>query len=175
MIAGGTSRSEALDFDAVFGALFTLAYRIGFRLLGSRQDAEDIAQEALARAYMKWHVVGSTSPHAWVSVVAANLAVDMGRRRSRRRRDADPVRNGNGEAATVDRLALRDVLASLSGRQREVLVLRYVADLAEVDVAAALGVSVGAVKQHASRGCEHVRRRLGADWNEEENGVRALG
>lgn len=175
MTKGGPGTPAEPDFDAAFTVLFDRAYRIGFRLLGSRQDAEDIAQEAMARAYIRWHAVGATSPQAWVSVVAANLAVDASRRRSRRRRGAEPAPGGEGEAATVERLALREVLRSLSGRQREVLVLRYLADLPEAEVATALGVSVGSVKQHASRGCEQLRQRLGGTWHEEENDVRALG
>ena len=57
----------------------------------------------------------------------------------------------------VDRRAVLDALAALPERQREVLVLRYYADLSEADIAAALGVSPGAVKSYASRGVQALR------------------
>jgi DNA-directed RNA polymerase specialized sigma24 family protein len=53
------------------------------------------------------------------------------------------------------------VLRGLSRRQREVVALRYLADLPETDVARALGCSVGTVKQHASRGLAALRAALG--------------
>ena len=53
------------------------------------------------------------------------------------------------------------MLRSLSRRQREVVALRYLADLPEADVARALGCSVGTVKQHASRGLAALRVALG--------------
>jgi RNA polymerase sigma factor (sigma-70 family) len=52
-------------------------------------------------------------------------------------------------------------LATLSRRQREVIVLRFLADLPEADVARALGCSVGSVKQHSSRGLANLRNSLG--------------
>jgi RNA polymerase sigma factor (sigma-70 family) len=48
-------------------------------------------------------------------------------------------------------------LRQVSSRQRDVLVLRYLADLPEAEVAAALGCSVGTVKQHAHRGLRALR------------------
>ena len=51
-------------------------------------------------------------------------------------------------------------LRTLPSRQREVLVLRYYADLSEADIAEALGISRGAVKSHASRGMAALRLAL---------------
>jgi RNA polymerase sigma factor (sigma-70 family) len=59
------------------------------------------------------------------------------------------------------RIDLHRALESLSKRQREVLVLRFLADLPEADVARALGCSVGSVKQHASRGLATLRTTMG--------------
>ena len=53
-----------------------------------------------------------------------------------------------------------DALRRLPTRQREVLVLRYYADLSEADIADALGISRGAVKSHASRGMAALRTTL---------------
>ena len=53
-----------------------------------------------------------------------------------------------------------DALRRLPERQREVVVLRHLADLPEVDVAASLGISVGSVKTHLSRGVARLRSEL---------------
>ena len=64
-----------------------------------------------------------------------------------------------------DRDAVWTLLASLSPRQRAVLVLRYYEDLSEVQIAEALGCSTGTVKAHASRGVA-LMRELAADSND---------
>ena len=63
--------------------------------------------------------------------------------------------------AAVTRIALAQALRRLPRRQRDVVVLRYLADLSEADVAASLGVSAGSVKQHAHRAVDALRRALG--------------
>ena len=63
--------------------------------------------------------------------------------------------------ARVDRERILGAMALLPSRQREALVLRYYADLSEAQIAAAMGVSAGSVKRHASRGLAALRDRLG--------------
>jgi RNA polymerase sigma factor (sigma-70 family) len=154
----------AEGFDDAFPALFARAYRVAFRILGHSGEAEDVASEALARALKSWRRVGSL-PHrdAWVLRVATNLAIDVTRRR-RRWVDGLALVDGVGEADDADlRLALREVLRSLPRRQRDVLALRYLADLSEVEVAALLGISHGSVKRHVSRGLAKLRRLGGTE------------
>jgi RNA polymerase sigma factor (sigma-70 family) len=63
----------------------------------------------------------------------------------------------------AQRRQLVELLQALPKRQREVVALRYLADLSEAEVAAALGCSVGTVKQHASRGLASMRATLAAE------------
>ena len=60
------------SFEEAFDGLYHLAYRVAYRLLGRRAEAEDVAQEALARAYVRWFRV---EDHAepWVAKVSTNL------------------------------------------------------------------------------------------------------
>jgi DNA-directed RNA polymerase specialized sigma24 family protein len=78
--------SEASGADASFAAalpdLFRLAYRVAFKILGDRGDAEDVAQETLARALVRWRALRNR-PYGWVSHVASNLAIDRYRKRRR--------------------------------------------------------------------------------------------
>ncbi len=79
---GGGSEDRALmpaqipdGFDQAFERLYRLAYRVAFRILGDRGDAEDVAQEALARAVVRWSRL-KDRPEGWVTRVASNLAID---------------------------------------------------------------------------------------------------
>src|SRR4051794_29101038 len=148
-----------LAFEDSFDALYARAYGMAFQLLGRRTESEDVAQETLARAFVHWRKV-NTYPEAWVVRVAGNLAVDAWRRTRRFGRATGPEELTPGpDAARVD---LHRALHRLSRRQREVLVLRFLADLSEADVADALGCSVGSVKVHASRGLAALRVSMGA-------------
>ncbi|MFN8037330.1 MAG: sigma-70 family RNA polymerase sigma factor [Acidimicrobiia bacterium] len=154
-----------VDFDDAFPELHAAAYRAGYRLLGNREAAADVAQEACARALDRWRSVGGQSyTVAWVVRVATNLAIGQWRKQQRRDKldPRDLVHDAfRAEHPVGDRLDLHRALAKLSKRQREVVLLRYVADLPEAEVAAALGCSAGSVKTHASRGLAALRAELG--------------
>jgi RNA polymerase sigma-70 factor (sigma-E family) len=146
------------DFDDAFPALFRDAYRVAYRLLGDREDAADAAQEACARACVRWRrLTRGGDPTPWVVRVAGNLAIDRWRRR---RTAASHPLPAAPTASTPDRIDLHRALDTLSRRQREVIVLRYFADLPEPAVAAALGCSVGTVKTHNSRALAALRAAL---------------
>lgn len=140
--------------------LAQVAYRVAYRLLGDREDASDLAQEAVARAVMRWAKVSGYADQ-WVATVAANLAIGLLRRR--RPEPATPDA-GITDPFAGDRVDLARSLRKLTRRQQEVVVLRYLADLSERDVAERLGCSEGSVKQHASRGLGALRADLGATW-----------
>jgi RNA polymerase sigma factor (sigma-70 family) len=83
------------------------------------------------------------------------------------RRSPDPVedRAASAEAlvmAREDQRAVVRALAALPDRQREAVVLRYWLDLREAEVAAAMGISAGAVKTHTSRAMAALTRALGS-------------
>lgn len=147
-------------FDEAFPRLYADAYRVAFRLLGERSEAEDVAQEACARAYSRWSSVnGYAEP--WCVRVAGNLALDALRARTRaNRRQERLIREHSpttAAPASDERLDLYAALATLPKRQREAVVLRYLGDQSEEQTAALLGLSVGSVKTHASRGLARLR------------------
>lgn len=155
-----TALSGAEDFDAAYPALYRQAYHVAFRLLGSREDAADAAQEACARAFARWRSVSKhPSPMAWVARVSANIAIDVHRRRATVRRKAVAeidLRTG----FDPERVDLHRALDSLPRRQRQVVLLRYVADLSEATVAAELNCSLGNVKSLAARGLASLRSTM---------------
>ena len=153
-----TLASGPPSFDERFDALASLSYQVAYRMVGSREDARDIAQEALARAYARWPKVRDQAG-GWVARVTTNLALDQLRRRGRRApATIEPTTDTAGVAA--QRTDLVAALRRLPRRQRDVVVLRYLADLPESEVAATLGCSVGTVKQHAHRGLAALRASL---------------
>lgn len=158
-------------YEACFRDLFAIGYRVSYRILGDRSQAEDMAAEACARAYARWKTV---APHAepWVARVAGNLALDEIRRlvRWRKRESALHERDLSADPHRAERMDLQQALQKLSKRQREVLIMRYVADMSERNVAEMLGCSVGTVKSTASRAVALVRGGLAAQ-EEVEHGA----
>ena len=77
-----TTDRQAASFDEAFPDLAAVAYRVAYRLLGNRAEAEDVAQETLARAFVRWRRIRD---HAvpWVARVAANLVLDQLRAKAR--------------------------------------------------------------------------------------------
>ncbi len=170
-------------FGDSFADLAALAHRVAYRLLGDRAEAEEVAQEALVRAYLRWRRVAPYA-EAWVARVATNLALDQHRRRARQRRHEVTVTTARPDApdvatGLVDRLDLVEGLRRLPRRQREVVALRYLADVSEADTARLLGCTTGTVKTHAHRGLAALRLGLeelaseATPTPEEETDVRA--
>ena len=156
--------ADSEDFHEAFPGMFLVAYHVTYRIFGDVTRAEDAAAEAMARALMSWRRVGQMEHrNGWVARVAGNVAIDeirRARRRSEVSRGTRPEESDGAEETTL-RLTLGAALAGLSTRQREVMSLRYLADLDELEVSRALGISVNSVKKHAARGKEALRARLG--------------
>lgn len=152
------------DFEAAFDDLFPRAFTLSRRLLGDSAAAEDVAAEALARAYAQWpKVAGLEYRDGWVLRVAANLAVDRLRKRVPVM-VADPA--PDAEEAVALRLALSAALGALPRRQRQAVALRYLGELTDGEVAQALGISPGSVKTHVHRGLAALRLSLGRGLEE---------
>jgi len=143
------------NFDAEFEHLWSRAYGVAYVVLGDRGESEDVAQETLARALVRWKKV-SAYAEPWVVRVAGNLAID----RVRKRRRTGAFRAEDVPGVDAQRVDLQRALVALSPKQREVVILRYLVDLPEAEVAETLGCSVGTVKTHASRGLAALRKSL---------------
>lgn len=152
------------SFEAAFDELFPRAVRLASRLLGDRAAAEDVAAEALARAYARWSKIGSLPYRdGWVLKVATNLSIDRLRRRPP---EVWPEMAGDFEDGVELRIALNAALLTLAPRQRQAVALRYLGGLSDQEVAQALGISLGSVKTHIHRGLKGLRGRLGAGLEE---------
>jgi RNA polymerase sigma-70 factor (ECF subfamily) len=149
---------DAPEFEDAFRELFVLAHRVARRILADPDGAEDVAAEALSRAYAHWDRIGD-KPYldAWVVKVASNLALNL----IRRRPPALPREVVlSEEDAAINHVLLVDALSHISARQREVLVLRHLAGFSEPEIAAHLGLGLGTVKTHLRRGREAMAAQL---------------
>lgn len=139
-------------------------YRVAYRRLvgqlygvcGDLAEAEDVVQEAFARAVGRAGFERLDNPEAWLRTVAVNVARTRHRRRrlgallTARSAAGDDAPLGAGD--TDDRLTLMAALARLPRPQREAIALHHLADLSVAEVARTLGVPDGTVKARLSRG-----------------------
>lgn len=107
---------------------------------GNLDAATDATDEAFTRAYARWgRVSAMESPIAWTTKVALNHARRKGRRKAIEQRI---LRNTSTDSHVPDIAGEAwSAVSQLPDRQREVIVMRYVTDLAEADIAKALGIS----------------------------------
>src|SRR5580658_3359099 len=153
-------RREFGEFVAArSGALIGLAYV----LTGDQHAAEDLLQTALTRAAAHWGRIHS-APEAYVKQIIYREQVSWWRRRSRRPETAMaqvPERPVEPPGADMEeRLALHEALRALPPRKRAVLVLRYLEDLPEAQVASIMGCSVGTVRSQTHKAIAQLRTVL---------------
>jgi RNA polymerase sigma factor (sigma-70 family) len=138
---------------------------------GDRAVGEELAQEALARAWARWPKVRELAdPVGWVYRVALNLANSHFRRkiverRAHQRVATTPVESGPGDPTTA--LVLRDAVAGLSRRKRTVVVLRYFVDMPFAEIAKLMDAPESTVKSLARRGVQDLRGELPHEMRKE--------
>lgn len=159
-------------------------YSVAYRITLNREDALDVAQESLFKAYTK---IGQWEPTVgfvpWLMRLTTNQAIDVLRRNKRRAtQPLDDVRLKNLEdraVATTDTAEqvvrggeieqkIREAMADLSVTQRAVFAMRHYEGLALSDIAGALGCSTGSVKVHLFRALKKLQKNLGAFYRSQQ-------
>lgn len=154
-------------FDVFVRARSEYFLRVSVLLTGSVPEGEDLLQTSLVRLYRAWPRldVSSLAPDAYLRKILVNTRWSWWQVRWRRESPVDSIPDVADLRDFTDQhavgAAVRSALAVLPRRQRAVLVLRYVEDLPESQVASLLGVSAGTVKTHAHRGLRALRESLG--------------
>jgi DNA-directed RNA polymerase specialized sigma24 family protein len=154
--------SAEQDPGHAVAALYQLHYpalvRLAALLIPDLATAEDIVQDAFAAVHGRWHVQPDTDAALaylrWSVVHQSRSVPPLG----------GPA-TGTGEpgsaAAGEPGSAVMSALRGLSARQREVVVLRYFADLSEAEIASATGMSLAAVRNHAAQAMSSLQAGLG--------------
>lgn len=158
--------SPRSSFEAFVAGGSTGLLRSAYLLCGDRSEAEDLLQLTLLRVSRRW-AAASEAPEAYARRVLVNLSRDRVRRTRRRVSEvpwgeqAESVpRQGDVLEEVAGRDAVIGALARLPLRQREVLVLRFYADLSVAETAEATGTSEGTVKSNTSRALARMRELL---------------
>jgi RNA polymerase sigma-70 factor (sigma-E family) len=135
--------------------------RVAYALTGNQHGAEDLLQNALAKAYVRWpRIQGDAEPY--VRKILYHDQVSGWRRRARRPEvpvevvPEPPPDRDSGQQAEL-RMLLRDALRALPPRQRAVLTLRYLEDLSVEQTAALLGCRPGTVASQTAKALAKLR------------------
>lgn len=150
--------------DALFHAHYSRLVEAIAAASGDDDGAADAVQEAFVQLWRHWDEVRLyEDPVGWVRRVAINRAFN--RRRSLARRAAALLRfaedrQSNSAAVGRSNPAVLTAFQALPAKQRLAMGLHYIDDLSVAEVATAMGVSEGSVKQHLHRGRETMRHSL---------------
>lgn len=162
--------NEDLRFDAWYAATYPRIAGSMALAAGDREEGEDAAAEAFARAYARWDRVSKmVSPEAYVHRVAYNLIRRRARRRSieRRvlRRDAAELDHVPAPGVPTN---VWDTVAQLPTQMRTTIGLRYVADLTQAEIADVMGLAPGTVAAHLHAGRKRLADALGESYDQQE-------
>ncbi|MGH8885893.1 MAG: sigma-70 family RNA polymerase sigma factor [Egibacteraceae bacterium] len=149
-------------FAVVFRDLHRDAVRLAWLLCGDADRAEDAVSEAFARVYVHWREGRVADLRPYLRRAVVNQIRNVGRRRVLELREAGRHSGDQrGPRLHDDDVAERDevrrLLSQLTSRQRQVIVLRFYADLDTLQTADVLGCPVGTVKSLTSRGLARLR------------------
>ncbi|MBE3009875.1 SigE family RNA polymerase sigma factor [Microbispora sp. NEAU-D428] len=150
---------DRADFERYVQQRSDRLLRTAYLLCRDWATAEDLLQTALAKAWLAWRRVGE-NPDPYVYRILANTHASWWRRRWRGERPTDVLPEpAVGDSADLlgSREAVRQALTCLPPKQRAVIVLRYFADLGDVQIAEILGCSVATVRSQASRALARLR------------------
>lgn len=163
----------ALDYGDFYRRELPVMTALAAAVSGRSQVAEDIAQDALIKAYRRWDQVGRyDNPGAWVRRVTINQALSV------RKRAGRELRARLRTAALLDRSSTASsgaltptspefdhiwaAVAQLPGNQRAAVALHYLEDLPVNDIAEVLGCSPATARVHLHRGRTTLASRLEA-------------
>jgi RNA polymerase sigma-70 factor (sigma-E family) len=148
-------RGDPLIFEEFLAARLPALTRYATALAGDPDTGADVLQDVLVKVQLRWsRIAALDQPESYVRRMVINELISARRQIvARLRRESAhmvaPVADGSEQRA--DRDALVQLIRALPSRQRIVIVLRYFEDMADADIAALLGCSLGTVRSQASR------------------------
>lgn len=149
--------ADEVDFDSFVSARSQALLRTAYLLVQDEGLAEDLLQTALAKAWFAWRRV--QDPEAYVRRILVTTSASWWRRRwTRETPTADLPETGGGHAEdAATRQDLWQAVGHLPGRQRAVVVLRFLEDRTESETADLMGCSVSTVKSQSAKALAKLR------------------
>jgi RNA polymerase sigma factor (sigma-70 family) len=165
--ATGKVDEARVAFEALYRESRDDVYAYVAGLLRDRSAAEEVTSQAFERAWRKRRQIDRKrgTPRTWLFGIARNAALDELRRRSRLAHDPAPdaaIHNplANPADAALDRTLLQQALDSLSGRERELVALKFFAGLSNAEIANVLRTSETNAGTRLHRVIEKLRRSI---------------
>jgi RNA polymerase sigma-70 factor (ECF subfamily) len=163
---GSADLDPATQFPLLYEREYGAVYRTVRAMVLDAQEAEDLTQEAFARAYRaRLRYKPTAPPGAWLHRIAVNTAISFLRRRKLSRllplrlyQEADDRDYVRSEARTV----VETALAGLSPRLRAAVVLHYFHDYSRDEIAQILGIPSGTVASRIAKAMTVMRRAMAA-------------
>jgi RNA polymerase sigma-70 factor, ECF subfamily len=165
-----TKDADALD--AFYTRYNRLAFSLVLRIVGNREDAEDVLTDVFWQVWQQSSRYDASrgKPVAWLLTIARTRAIDRLRSTSRHEvTTSDPDKHNDPPAAPAQqdpfvqsdtREAVHEALQSLQEQQRIPLEMAYFQGMSHTEIAAALGQPLGTVKDRIRTGIMHLRKRL---------------
>ena len=158
------------DFDALFSEHYRMVYRTAYGVLGNGHDAEDVVQTVFMRlVHSRWSKVLRENPGAYLYRAAVNASLNVVRARRRQlhsgaaeQYEAQRALAPPAEAAEEMHRRLYDAIAELSPSAAEILILRYVHNCSDAEIAKRLGTSRGTIAVSLYRSRARLRKLLRA-------------
>ncbi len=168
---------DRAGFADLYRRYIGLVYSTAFRVLNSRTDAEDVAQDVMFLIWEKSPLFDAAKgkPVTWILTMARNKAIDRLRSLQRRFRLQDEVesealveesthdrKSADDMDATEQGALVRAAVSKLSSEQREVIEMAYFGGLTQQEIARRLGDPLGTVKARTRRGMLRLKKMLAA-------------
>jgi RNA polymerase sigma-70 factor (ECF subfamily) len=163
----GVDPELAQEFEVRLTESSTLAFRVAYSVLRHREDAEDVAQEAFAKAYRNFRQLRDRDRfRAWLARMTWRLAIDRCRAANRRQR-LEQEAPGNGGPSTAEAVVARDraeqlwrAIDALPEKLRIVIVLASIEGHEVQEVASLLGIPKGTVKSRLFVARQRLKEQL---------------
>ncbi|MEY9893846.1 RNA polymerase sigma-70 factor (ECF subfamily) [Catenulispora sp. MAP5-51] len=170
--------ADSTDFAGFYTASATRVVGYLYVVLGSLAEAEDAAQEAYTRAWLRWsRVRGYDDPEAWVRTVGFRVAMSAWRK-TRNRLSAHRTSGGSSVHVpdlSPDRLVVVDALRRIPAEQRRALVLFHMLGLTVTEISDETGAPVGTVKARLSRGRKALAPYVSEFADDEDDNQQSTG
>lgn len=152
-------------FEALIKRHEQLLYRVCYRLLGNPDDASDISQEVMIKVFgylPKFE--GRSMFKTWLMQIARNTCFTM-QSKLKRQRELRDILEQDAEDSIGDRIITEvmdvdTILSSLNKQDREVLVMRYIAELQFDEIAEVCDISLSAAKMRVYRATESLKKKM---------------
>jgi RNA polymerase sigma factor (sigma-70 family) len=147
-------------FESLYRRTFPRVYAYVASMLRDRSAAEEVTAQAYERAYRKRssYKARRGSPEAWLFGIARNAALDELRRLKRRAAEIEVEDDEDHSEGVVLRETVRAALATLDGKERDLLALKYRAGLSNSEIASVLATSESNVGTRLHRAMEKLRK-----------------